>query len=76
MTPNVVAKNIVSEVNQRNTEKYIVPARRNEKEKQATAVHCSNQGVELRELHYGKTAAHISIGRVPVQLVAPEDVEP
>ena len=78
VTPNVVAKSIVSKVNQRNTRKYIVPARRNGKKKQATVVHCSNQGVELRDhfLHYGKTTAHIFIGDVPVQLVAPDNVEP
>ena len=72
MTPNVVAKSIVSKVNQRNIGKYIVPARRNGKKKQATVVHCSNQGVELRDnfLHCGKTTAHIFIGHVPVQLVA------
>ena len=64
VTPNAVAKSIVSKVNQRNTGKYIVPARRNEKKKQAIDAHCS------------KTVTHISIGHVPVQLVAPEDVEP
>ena len=62
VTPNAAAKNIVSKLNQRNSEKYIVPARRYEKKRQAT------------DVLYSKT--HISIEHIPVQLVVVEDIKP
>ena len=78
VTSCVIAKSMVNNTNQRRTEKYVIPAKRNEKKKQkeATIVRKGNQEIELREnfVHCGKMAKHISIGHV--QLVAAEEVDP
>ena len=78
MTSCVIAKSMVNNTNQRRTEKYVIPAKRNEKKKQkeATVGHEGNQEIELRDnfVRYGKMATRISIRHL--QLVAVEDVDP
>ncbi|XP_051195928.1 uncharacterized protein At4g26485 [Lolium perenne] len=76
--PCAAASDLVKKASQRNTEKYLVRARRNERRKYDIGVHGTNQADELASsfIRCGKEATNILIGDIPVQLIAPQKFKP